>query len=342
MTNIAVVGCGYWGPNLVRTLQEIEGCELVLCCDLDPERLKEITDKFPEVPTTTNFDSVINSDIVDAVVLATPVRTHHKLGMQVLTHGKHLLVEKPLATTVVECEEMIAAAAQDKVVLMAGHLFYYHSAVIKIKEIIDSGELGEIRHIYSQRLNLGRFQTDVNAMWSLGPHDVSIAMLLLGASPIEVNAKGASYLNDGIEDMVFMDMKFPGGVTVNCHLSWLHPEKVRKLTVIGSKGMLVYDDVASEGIVKVYDTGADFVDELPNGMKRYTHRAGKVSIPEIDRSTQPLARECEHFVQCVNRGEVPLSDGVNGLEVVKVLEAAQQSLDNQRMVGTITTNLLAV
>jgi predicted dehydrogenase len=333
MTNIAVVGCGYWGPNLVRTIEQLEGAKLALCCDRDESRLKQITDRFPHVATTRELDDVLNSDVIDAVILATPVRTHYELGMKVLNHGKHLLVEKPLATTAAECQDMIDAAFRDKLTLMAGHLYYYHAAVAKIKEIIDSGALGEVRHIYSERLNLGRFQIDVNAMWSLGPHDVSLAMYLLGESPVEVSATGSAILNEGIEDIVFMEMRFPGGATANSRLSWLHPEKVRKLSVIGTRRMLVYDDTLNTDMVALYDTGGDFSEMHPSGKKLYSQRTNKPTYPEIDLSMQPLARECAHFVNAIRTGTAPLSDGRNGMEVVRVLEHAQRSLETGRPVS---------
>lgn len=325
MIKVAVVGCGYWGPNLVRNFQRLEGCELSMCCDLDPIQLAAIESQYPGTKTTTRLEQVLESD-TDAVVLATPVRTHHRLGKQVLSAGKHLLVEKPLAYTAQECRELIGLAEQRGLVLMVGHLFLYNPAVEKLREIVASGDLGEMYYIYSQRLNLGRVQTDINALWSLAPHDISIAMYLLGEAPVEVSARGASYLTRGIEDVVFLSMTFPNGSIAHCHVSWLDPSRTRKVTLVGSKRMAVYDDTLEEGKITVFDKWVSR--EGPNGVTgatRFSLHSGDVFKPEIPK-LEPLAQECAHFVKCIREGRRPLTDGVNGLEVVRVLEAAQASL----------------
>ncbi len=326
MIKVAVVGCGYWGPNLVRNFQRLEGCELSICCDLDPMQLAAIESQYPGIKTTTRLEQVLQSD-ADAVVLATPVRTHHRLGKQVLLAGKHLLVEKPLAYTSQECRELIGLAEQRSLVLMAGHLFLYNPAVEKLREIVASGDLGEMFYMYSQRLNLGRVQTDINAMWSLAPHDVSIAMYLFGEAPVEVSARGASYLTRGIEDVVFLSMTFPSGPIAHCHVSWLDPSRTRKVTLVGSKRMAVYDDTLEDGKIAIFDKWVSREDANgATGAARFSLHSGDVFKPEIPR-LEPLAQECAHFVRCIREGRRPLTDGSNGLEVVRVLEAAQASLE---------------
>ena len=328
MTRVAVVGCGYWGPNLIRNFQQLETCELTMCCDLEPDRLARINSLYPTVRTTTSYQEVLESQDVDAVAIATPARTHHPLGVQALLHGKHLLMEKPLALTSSQCEELISLAATQERVLMVGHTYRFSPSVMKMKELTTSEHLGDIYYMYSHRVNLGRVQKDINALWSIAPHDISIAIYLLGQSPVEVSARGASYLSEKIEDVVFLSMTFPKGILAHCQVSWVDPSKVRKVTLIGSKRMVVFDDLADEGKVKIYDKGVIKTGNGPIfGEFHYKLHSGDIYSPQIPMG-EPLAKECSHFIECIKEGKRPVSDGDSGLQVVRVLEAAQRSLEN--------------
>jgi len=331
MVKVAVVGCGYWGPNLIRNFHRLDHCELTMCCDLDVARLANIKKLYPTVRTTTSYQEVLESGEIDAVVVATPAKSHYPMVRQALMNGKHVLVEKPLAMTSSHCEELIALAAQRARVLMVGHTFLYNPALIKVKELAQPDYLGDLFYLYSHRVNLGQIQTDINALWSIAPHDISIALYLLDQLPAEVSAKGACYLTEQIEDVVFLTLTFPGGAIAHIHVSWIDPSKVRKVTVVGSKRMIVYDDLADEAKVTVYDKGALKVGNGTGplyGEFHYRLHSGDIYSPYI-AMTEPLANECAHFAECIKEGRRPLSDGVNGLQVVQVLEAAQRSLENQ-------------
>lgn len=326
MVRVAVVGCGYWGPNLVRNFFTLDKCTLALICDADPARLAPIQRLYPGVKTTTRFEDVLGDPDIDAVALATPVRTHHVLGRQVLNHGKHLLVEKPLALSSQECEDLISLADKRRLVLMVGHTFLYSPALLKVKELSQPDQIGDIFYLYTQRVNLGRVQPDINALWSIAPHDISIALHLMDDSPVEVSARGSCYVNDSVEDVVFITLMFRQKQMAHIHVSWVDPSKVRKVTVVGSKRMIVYDDVADEAKVKVYDKRVLKEGGKTFGEFHYRLHSGDIFAPRL-QMTEPLANECAHFVECIEQGKQPRSDGMNGLEVVRVLEAAQQSLD---------------
>jgi predicted dehydrogenase len=323
---VALVGLGYWGPGLARNLNGLTGARLTALCDLDAARLAPLRSQYPGARLTTDYQSILADPDIDAVVLATPAKSHGALGQMALQHGKHLLVEKPLAMSVDEAEMLVALADAQQRVLMVGHVFEYNPAVRYIKSLVTSGELGDIYYMYSTRVNLGRVQTDINALWSIAPHDISIMMYLLDRSPVSVTAQGAMVLSGKVEDVVFLGLNFPGNVVGHAHVSWLDPSKVRSMTVVGSRKMVVYDDVASEGKVKVYDKGAYLKSEGPQyGEFQYKLHSGDILIPKLDLA-EPLRIECEHFVNCVQNGETPLTDGREGLRVVRVLEAAQKSL----------------
>jgi len=325
--NVALIGYGYWGPNLARNLHELPGSNLAACCDLDAARLALVQALYPQTRTTSRVAEVWDDASIEAVVIATPARTHFELAKAALDAGKHVLVEKPLTVSSQEAEELVELAkAQDRV-LMVGHTFEYNPAVLKIKELMDQGQLGEVYYAYSTRVNLGRVQRDLNALWSIAPHDISILIFLFGQMPSEVSARGASYLNSGVEDVVFVDLLFPNGSAAHVHVSWLDPSKVRRMTIVGSKRMVVYDDVESEGKVKVYDKGVlKMGDSQIFGEFQYRLHSGDIYIPRIDMS-EPLRNECAHFIECIREGKRPRTDGENGLRVVKVLEAAQRSLE---------------
>ncbi len=324
---IALVGCGYWGPNLARNFSQVDQGDLVLCADVDEQALARLQRQFPQVEMTTDVAAALARPDIDAVALATPARTHAALGLEALAAGKHLFVEKPLAMSVVEAQALVAQAAAQQRTLMVGHIFEYHPAVRYIKSLLDSGELGEPYYLYSTRVNLGRVQTDINALWSIAPHDVSIMLHLLGRLPAHVTARGQAFLNGSVEDVVFVTLEFGGGALGHVHASWLDPSKTRQLTVVGSRKMVVYDDVASEGKVKIYDKGIYRKGEAGYGEFQYKVHSGDIMIPRLEM-TEPLRLECQHFVDSIRTGVPPLTDGVNGLRVVQVLQAAQKSLES--------------
>lgn len=329
--NVAMVGLGYWGPNLVRNFVGLENVRVAALCDLDVKRAEMFRQRFcPDARIVSDYRLLADDPQVDAVVIATPIRTHHELGSFFLASGKHVFIEKPLARTEEECRSLIDLAQQHKRVLMVGHVFEYNVAVQRIKQYIDSGELGRLFYVYSQRVNLGRIQHDVNALWSFAPHDVSILNYWFGQQPVQVSARGFSYLNSGIEDVVFVTLQYPNGVGAHLHLGWLDPRKVRLMTLVASKKMLVYDDVSLDGKIQIYDKGiADLHDflEAPGSFAEFQFqlRVGDLVIPTIQFS-EPLQSECQHFIDCIQGGRRPLTDGLNGLRVVRVLEAAERSL----------------
>jgi predicted dehydrogenase len=331
MINLAIVGLGYWGPNLVRNLVALSDVNVSVLCDQDVKRAETIRQRFcPKVRITKDYRELAADGQVEAVLLATPIRTHFELGRLFLASGKHLFIEKPLARTVAECRSLIDLAERNQRVLMVGHVFEYNSAVQRIKKYLDEGEVGKLLYMYSQRLNLGRIQNDVNALWSFAPHDVSIMNYWLEQEPIRVAARGFSFLNNDIEDTVFVTLEYPGNVGAHLHLGWFDPRKIRLMTLVGSKKMLVYDDVSLDAKIQIYDKG--IVDlhnylESPDSFAEFQMqiRVGDLVVPSL-RFSEPLQTECQHFVDCIRNGRRPLTDGWNGLKVVKVLEAAEQSL----------------
>jgi predicted dehydrogenase len=321
---IGVAGLGYWGPNLARNFASIPGCELTVLCDPSEAARTRVAGSFPRAALTGDLDEVLTDPAVDAVALATPVPTHAELAVRVLESGKHCFVEKPLGQSVADAQLAVDAARSTGKILMVGHLLEYHPGVQRLKELSDSGELGdEIYYIYGNRLNLGKVRADENALWSLGAHDVSVLLYLAGEEPHEVVARGESYVREGVEDVVFCFLRFPSGLSAHLHLSWLDPHKERRFTIVGSKRMATFDDMALEGKLTIYDKG---VDETSRGYGEYITRSGDIFSPRIP-NVEPLRVECEHFVRCVRTGERPRSDGESGLRVVRVLEELQNSLD---------------
>jgi len=322
---IAQVGYGYWGPNLARNFAQLPDAELTYVVDASPEA-RATAQRLYHCKTVATIEEALADPQVDAVVLATPARTHHDLALAALNAGKHLLIEKPLAMSVAEGRAIVQVAAEQERVLMVGHVFEYNPAVHYIKRAIDAGELGEVYYLYSRRVNLGRVQSDINALWSIAPHDISIAIHLLGQAPEAVSCHGAACLNGQVEDVIFLTLHFPGNVLCHIHVSWLDPSKTRELTVVGSRKMIVYDDVATEGKVRIYDKGAFRKGDPIYGEFQYKLHSGDIWIPRIDMQ-EPLRLECAHFVECIRTGKRPLTDGENGLRVVSVLEAGQKSLN---------------
>ena len=327
--SVGVVGLGYWGPNLARNFASLPGAELRWCCDADGDVRARLEARHPGTRFTADLDDLLSDPTLDAIVLATPVVTHATLAVRVLDAGKHCFVEKPLAQSVADAERAVEAAAAAGRVLMVGHLLQYHPGVNKLKEIADSGELGDIHYIYGNRLNLGQLRAEENALWSLGAHDVSVLLHLADEEPFELNARGESYMREGVEDVVFAFMRFPSGIAAHLHLSWLDPHKERRFTVVGSRRMATFDDMDPERKVTVYDKGFD---EKADTYGEYITRSGDIWSPRVPND-EPLRLECEHFLACVREGRTPISDGASGVRVVRVLEGLQQSLDETRRAG---------
>lgn len=324
--NVGVVGLGYWGPNLARNFDALPGCELCWCCDADEERRRRAGAIHRSAKVTGRFEDLLEDEALDAIVLATPVPTHAPLAQRVLEAGKHCFVEKPLAQSAADAQRTLAAAEQARRVLMVGHLLEYHPGIRLLKETLDSGELGQARYIYGNRLNLGQLRSEENALWSLGAHDVSVVLALAGEEPSELSAHGECYMQEGIEDVVFAFMRFPSGLAAHLHLSWLDPHKERRFTIVGAKRMATFDDMELERKLTIYDKGFD---EKANSYGEYITRAGEIRCPRVPNA-EPLRIECEHFLQCVRDGATPRSDGHSGLRVVRVLEGLQRSLDQSR------------
>jgi predicted dehydrogenase len=320
---VGVVGLGYWGPNIARNLAALEDCELRWLCDADESARARLAVSFPAARTTGELSELLGDDELDAVVLATPVPTHADLAIAVVRAGKHCFVEKPLATNAADAQAAVDAAAQAGRVLMVGHLLEYHPAVASLKALIEADELGPLYYLYGNRLNLGVLRSDENALWSLGAHDVSVALHLIGEEPNECTAQGASYVRDGVEDVVFCFLRFPSGIVAHLHLSWLDPHKERRLTVVGERKMATFDDMLVERKLSIYDKGFD---EDTRSWGEYITRSGDVFSPRI-ANAEPLRLECEHFIACVREGVPPRSDGLSGLRVVRVLERLQASLE---------------
>jgi predicted dehydrogenase len=319
---IGVAGLGYWGPNLARNFDRLAQAELAWLCEESSDALARHGSAFPSARATASLDDLLADDDLDAVALATPVATHAELAERVLMAGKHCFVEKPLAQSVEEAEGVVRAAATAGRVLMVGHLLEYHPGVQMLKDLIESGELGDVRYLYSNRLNLGVLRREENALWSLGAHDVSVILRLAGEEPYECRAVGESYMQEGVEDVVFCYLRFPSGLAAHMHLSWLDPHKERRFTVVGSRKMATFDDMELERKLTVYDKGFD---ESYSSYGEYIARSGDISSPRVPNE-EPLLIECRHFIERVKDGGEPRSSGQAGLRVVRVLEALQRSL----------------
>lgn len=331
---VGVAGVGYWGPKIVRNLYETDGAVLSLVVDRDGDRLGRIGQQYPAARTSQRFEDLLSSS-VEAIVLATPIRTHYPLAKQALLSGKHVMVEKPLAASSSECAEMTEIAESKGLTLMVGHTFEYNAAIRALRDIVASGELGEIFYIDSARLNLGLFHRDVNVIWDLAPHDLSIFCYVLQRDPISVSAHGAAHIQAGVHDVAFVDVTFPGNVIGNIHVSWLNPRKVRSVTIVGSKKMVVCDDIEDVEKIRIYDKGVTLpfeANQLPFETDRFqdfhlSYRYGGITIPHVPFA-EPLRTQCEHFLDCIRTGRRPQSDGRVSMKVVQLLEAADRSLRN--------------
>ncbi len=324
--SIGVVGLGYWGPNLARNFSQLADCDLVALCDQDPERLQKTAAAYPGISKFSDLRRMLDDADLDAVAIATPVPSHFHLAKACLLAGKHVLVEKPFASSVAEGEELAEIADQRGLRLMVGHTFLYSEPIRVIKEIIDSGDLGEIRYINSQRLNLGLFQKDINVVWDLAPHDLSIILHLLGGTPEFVNCQGNAHITPGIEDVSNLSLSFPSGQFATVQSSWLEPRKVRQMTIVGTRKMIVYDDIQPMEKIRIYDTRVERPPHYATfGEFQYSYHYGDSFIPYL-RQLEPLRQMCQHFVESVVNGTEPMTGSQNGLDVVRILEACSKSL----------------
>jgi len=325
--NIAQIGVGYWGPNLLRNLVANKSCEVKKVVDLSEERREFVRRLYASITVSDKVEDIINDKYVDAVIIATPVATHFELSMQCLESGKHVLVEKPMATTVEEVQQIGKVADEKSLIAMVGHTFLFNSAVRYVKELIDSGELGDIRYIYSQRVNLGRIRNDVDALWNLAPHDISIIQYWLGElEPVTVTRNGMDYVQNGVDDVVFMNINYPNKIMANIHVSWLDPHKIRTMTIVGSKKMVVYDDIA-ENKIAIYDKGIDRMANLGEHMDfdnpstfSFNHRSGDVVFPNI-KWVEPLKTEIEHFIDCIINDINCITDPIHAAGIIKILNS---------------------
>lgn len=323
---VGVVGCGYWGPNLIRNFRSIPDCSLKVMCDVSQERLKHMQSLYPEVAGETDFAHMLNGAGLDAVAIATSVRFHFPMAKASLLAGKHTFIEKPMAASAAECEELVAIAKRKGLILMVGHTFLYSPAVRKIKTIIDHGDIGEIRYISARRLNLGLFQKDINVAWDLAPHDISIILHIMGEMPVSVNCRGSAHVTPGIEDVTSMSLTFAKERSAIVHSSWLDPRKIREMTIVGSKRMIVYDDVAPLEKIRIFDARVERPPHYDTfGEFHYAYHYGDVYAPYI-KQEEPLRTECQHFLECIRDGKRPISCGVQGLQLVRILEASSESL----------------
>ena len=335
---IGQIGCGYWGPNVLRNFSAQPGCWVKYVAEVNPERQTYVRANFPRSEVVSELDALLNDAEVDAVIVATPAASHHALAKQALESGKHVFVEKPLATSTEQADELVSLAAKAGKTLMVGHTFLYNAAVRYAKKLLADESLGQLYYIYSQRLNLGQVRSDVNAWWNLAPHDVSIMMYLMNDElPVSVSAVGVSYIQPGIEDVVFATLKWASGVTGHIHVSWLDPDKIRKMTLVGSRKMVVYDDVSDDKI-KIYDKGVDRVPKIgermdydQSGDYQLIHRTGDILLPRISFQ-EPLKTESAHFLECLRTGQQPLTGPQHARDVVAVLEATQTALRSGRAV----------
>jgi len=322
--HVGVIGCGYWGPNLIRNLIAGRKCDEITVCDASEANRSKARERFPHLQCVSNVNDLLGDDSVDAVLIATPVSTHFELAEACILSGRHTFVEKPLTTCAAEAERLIALADQMGVTLMVGHTFEFSPPVVKIKEIIESGSLGDIYYISAIRVNLGIHQKDVSVVWDLAPHDLSMLFYWLDEAPSAVSMMDGAYVRPSISDVAFINLQFASGTIANIQVSWLSPSKLRQTTIVGSQKMLIYDDTNAMERVKVYDRGVEFRDPLTFNEYTLTYRTGDIVSPAIP-TTEPLQLELDHFLECVANGQRPRTDGLSGLRVVRVLEAIERS-----------------
>ncbi len=329
IVKVGVVGCGYWGPNLVRNLRQAPDCQLKVVCDASESRLAHMHRLYPEVAVTRRYEDLVQDPELDAVVIATPVRFHYEMAKAALSLGKHVFIEKPIARTGAEAQELVDLAHKQGLILMVGHTFLFSPAVRRMKEIIEAGDIGQVQYIAARRLNLGLFQKDINVAWDLAPHDISILLYLLEESPLSVSCQGSSHVSRGIEDVTMMYLNFRKNRCAFIHNSWLDPKKVRQMTVVGSQRMIVYDDTEPLEKLKIYDARVEVPPHYDTFAEfTYSYHYGDAYVPYI-KQDEPLKLECANFIESIQKGTEPVTNGRLGLEVVRILEAANQSLQQQ-------------
>ncbi len=325
---VGVVGCGYWGPNLIRNLRGLPDCDLRMMCDQNEARLRHLKSVYPEVEGSMEYAAMLNGAGLDAVVIATPVKFHHAMAREALLAGKHVFIEKPMARSSAECEELVEIAELNGLVLMVGHTFLYSAPVRRIKQIVDAGDIGQLRYISSRRLNLGLFQKDINVTWDLAPHDISIILHIMEDLPILVNCQGNANVTPGVEDITNLSLTFPKGRFATISSSWHDPRKVREITIVGTQRMIVYDDIEPIEKLKIYDARVERPPHYDTFAEfQYSYHYGDMYVPYI-KQEEPLKTECQHFLDCITGGRTPFTDGRAGLELVRILEASTTSLRN--------------
>ena len=328
---IGVIGCGHWGPNHIRIFSQLSGSEVVMCADPDEKRLEAIAKIHPDVDGVTDYQELINNPDIDAVCVASPTDTHVQITKEALENNKHVLCEKPLALNPQDCQELAKLARLKKRALMVGHIFLFNAGIVWLKNYIESGELGDIHYAYSTRTNLGPFRYDVNAMWDLAPHDISIFNYLFDACPATVSACGQKCIGEGLEDIAFATLEYPNNMLANIHVSWLDPKKVRQITIVGDKKMVVWDDLDDAGPIKLYDK---YVEKTKVFYETYGEfqllsKEGSITMPNISAS-EPLKAQGEYFLKCINENLTPdISDAQKGMDVVSTLTAIQSSMDQK-------------
>ena len=326
MYNIGIIGVGYWGLNYLRIFNELEQSKISYCCDISSSKFEQIKHIAPLIETTDDYKDLLFSSDVDAVIISTPASTHYRVVKDCLVAGKDVLVEKPITLNSKSAKELVDIAKKERRILMVGHTFIYNPVVRKLKDYIYNGDLGDIYYLHFSRAGLGPIRKDVNAMWDLAPHDISMLLYLLEDMPTEVSAKGQSYLQEGVEDVVFMTLRFPENILASIHVSWLEPYKIRGVTVVGSKRMAVFDDVNKLETLKIFDKSIDRDGDYAGyGEFQLSIRDGDILIPKIEM-TEPLKNQCKHFLECVRERKEPLTNGEEGLKVVEILDRAEKSL----------------
>jgi predicted dehydrogenase len=321
---VGVVGCGYWGPNLIRNLLESRRCESVTVCDADPRRLERARARFPHLGCVGTVEELLSDRGIEAILIATPVSTHHGVAKACLLSGRHTFVEKPLAASSAEAEDLVRTADAAGLTLMVGHTFEFSPPVMKVKRVIESGDLGQVYYVSAIRVNLGIHQKDVSVVWDLAPHDLSMFLYWLGEVPTAVSMMGGAFVQPEISDVAFINLQFASGTIANIQVSWLSPSKLRRTTIVGSKQMLIYDDTNPTERVKIYDRGVEFKDPVTYGEYTLTYRTGDIVAPHVP-ATEPLQLLVNHFLECAETGARPRTDGESGLRVVRILEAIDRS-----------------
>ena len=309
LLSVGVVGCGYWGPNLIRNFRSLADCKLKSICDVSEDRLRHLKGLYPEVEAETKYETLLGDANLDAIAIATSVKYHHPMAKASLLAGKHTFIEKPMASSVEQCEELVAIAKKQGLILMVGHTFLYSPAVRRIKELVDKGDIGEIRYISARRLNLGLFQKDINVAWDLAPHDISIILYIMNETPLRINCVGAAHVTPGIEDVTAMHLHFTDEKTATIQSSWLDPKKVREMTIVGSKRMIVYDDIVAQEKIKIFDVRVDRPPHYDTFAEfHYAYHYGDTYSPYI-KQEEPLKTECQHFLDCIKNGRTPITSG---------------------------------